>query len=303
MATPPLLVLGNVNLELILGTLSEWPAFESETIMSTSSLRAGGGAGNTALALAGLSVEHRLIAAVGNDELGTWLKSEFQPSTSSWTVVPASTSISVSIMHEQGRVFLTTQGHLSATTVDTMLDAIPPATSRSSFALMTGMNLMPGVTAGISQLLTMLSTMGWTTVLDFGRPPEGWNEDTISVYRNWARAADIIILLEDDLQIVTHTDDTDEARKAMAETMATHQILVVLRGRHRVDAVNQGKVVTTTCEPFEASDSVGFGDIFNAGFLNSLMAGEGLQLAIESGLTVARIAVTTSPRLYGVFVD
>lgn len=303
MATPPLLVLGNVNLELILGTLAEWPEFESETIMSTSNLRAGGAAGNTALALAGLSVEHRLIAAIGNDELGNWLKSEFQPSTTSWTAVPANTSVSVSIVHEKGRVFLTSQGHLNAATVDTMLDAIPPATSRSSFALVTGINLMPGITAGMSQLLTMLSTMGWSTVLDYGRPPEGWNEDTISVYRTWARASDIIIVLEDDLQTIMHNDDTDEAQAELAESLATHQILVVLRGLTRVDAVNQGKVATATCEEIDSEDTVGFGDIFNAGFLNSLMAGEGLQMAIESGLTVARIAVTTSPRLYGVFVD
>ncbi|WP_415157362.1 carbohydrate kinase family protein [Maritalea sp.] len=303
MATPPLLVLGNVNLELILGTLSEWPEFESETIMSTSNLRAGGAAGNTALALAGLSVEHRLIAAIGNDELGKWLKGEFQPSTTSWTVVPANTSVSVSILHDKGRVFLTSQGHLNAATVDAMLDAIPPATSRSSFALLTGANLMPSITAGMSQLLTMLSTMGWTTVLDYGRPPEGWNEDTISVYRNWARASDVVIVLEDDLRIIMHKTDTDEAQTALASTLASHQILVVLRGLERVDAVNQGKTATATCEKIEGGDTVGFGDIFNAGFLNSLMAGEGLQMAIESGLTVARIAVTTSPRLYGVFVD
>jgi len=303
MATPPLLVLGNVNLELILGTLSEWPEFESETIMSTSNLRAGGAAGNTSLALAGLSVDHRLIAAIGNDELGIWLKGEFQPSTSSWTVVPANTSISVSVLHEKGRVFLTSQGHLSAATVDTMLDAIPPATSRSSFALVTGVNLMPGITAGMSQLLTMLSTMGWTTALDYGRPPEGWNEDTISVYRNWARAADIIILLEDDLRTIMHDQDTESAQAALAATLANHQILVVLRGLTRIDAFNQGKQATATCEKFDAVDTVGFGDIFNAAFLNSLMAGEGVQVAIESGLTVAKIAVTTSPRLYGVFVD
>ncbi|MCZ4271539.1 carbohydrate kinase family protein [Maritalea porphyrae] len=303
MATPPLLVLGNVNLELILGTLSEWPEFESETIMSTSNFRAGGAAGNTALALAGLSVEHRLIAAIGNDELATWLKGEFQPSTTSWTAVQANTSVSVSILHEQGRVFLTSQGHLNAATVDTMIDAIPPATSRSSFALLTGINLMPGVTAGMSQLLTMLSTMGWTTVLDYGRPPEGWNEDTISVYRNWARASDVVIMLEDDLRTIMHSDDTDTAMNELAATLATHQILVVLRGLTRVDAVNQGKIATTTCDKFAATDTVGFGDIFNAGFLNSLMSGEGVQMAIESGLTVAKIAVTTSPRLYGVFVD
>lgn len=303
MATPPLLVLGNVNLELILGTLEEWPEFESETIMSMSNLRAGGAAGNTALALAGLSVEHRLIAAIGNDELGKWLKNEFQPSTSSWSVVPASTAVSVSILHDKGRVFLTSRGHLSEVTVDTMLDAIPPATAKSSFALVTGTNLLPNITAGMSQLLTMLSTMGWTTALDHGRPTEGWNEDTISVYRSWARAVDIIIILQDDLCAIMHEDDVELAEKALVKTLAEHQVLIVMRGLTRVDGFYQGKMITAKCDEVIAKDTVGYGDIFNAGFLNSYMAGEGLQASLEAGLTVASLAVTTSPRLYGVFVD
>ena len=303
MATPPLLVLGNVNLELILGTLDKWPDFESETIMSTSNLRAGGAAGNAALALSGLSVEHRLIAAIGNDGLGNWLKNEFQPSTTTWSVVPAATAVSVSVLHDDGRVFLTSEGHLAAATVDTMLDAIPPATAKSSFALVTGTNLMPNITAGMSQLLTMLSTMGWTTVLDHGRPTEGWNEDTISVYRAWVRASDMVIIYEDDLCAIMHEDDVEDAQKALVRTLAEHQVLIVLRGLSRVDAFYQGKMVSAEGDEIDAKDTVGFGDIFNAGFLNSYMAGEGLQASLEAGLTVAALAVTTSPRLYGVFVD
>ena len=303
MAVPPLLVLGNVNLELILGTLEEWPEFESETMMSTSDFRAGGAAGNTALALSGLSVEHRLIAAVGHDDFGSLLKNEFQPSTTSWTVVPSNTSISVSLAHKKGRIFLTSKGHLSDVTVDTMLDAIPPATSKASFALVTGTNLMPGITAGMSQLLTMLSTMGWTTALDHGRPTEGWNEDTISVYRSWVRAVDIIFILEDDLCLVMHEDNVEKAQKALVRTLAEHQILVVARGRTRFDGFYRGKMVSAETEPFEATDTTGFGDIFNAAFLNAYMAGEGLQAALDAGLTVATLAVSTSPRRYGVFVD
>ncbi|MGJ8527850.1 carbohydrate kinase family protein [Maritalea sp.] len=303
MATPPLLILGNVNPELIIGTLAEWPEFESETMMTLSNLRAGGAAGNTALAMSGLGVEHRLIASVGDDQLGRWLKNEFQPGTSSWTATPEKTSISITIAHEKGRVFLTTKGHLSSVPVDSMLDAIPPATSRSSFALVTGTNLMPGVTAGMGQLLTMLTAMGWTTVFDHGRPPEGWNEDTISVYRSWARTAGIIILYGADLCSVMQMDDVDAAEKALVSTLEDHQILVVLHGLTRVNAFYRNKKATATCEEVVSDDTIGFGDIFNAGFLNSFMMGEGLQTAIESGLTVATIAVETSPRLYGVFVD
>ncbi len=303
MATPPLLILGNVNLELIIGTLSEWPEFESETMMSLSNLRAGGAAGNTALALSGLNAEHRLIASIGNDAQGNWLKHEFQPSTSSWTVVPEKTSISLTITHEKGRVFLTTMGHLSSATVDTLLDAIPPATSRSSFALVSGTNLMPKVTAGMSQLLSMLTTMGWTTALDHGRPPEGWNEDTISVYLSWVRAAGIIIVYETDLCSVMQVDEVEAAENALVSTLEEHQILVVIHGLTGVSAFAGDQKLTATCDEVHSEDTIGFGDIFNAGFLNSFMRGEGLQAAIESGLIVASLAVSTSPRRYGVFID
>jgi len=309
MATPPVLVLGNVNPELILGKLGDWPEIDSESIVPNSNLRAGGAAGNTALAMAGLNVEHRLIAAVGNDANASWLKGEFQPGTSTWCVVPDNTSLSVTVVLDAGPVFMTTKGHLTSVTIDTMLDAIPPATSRSSFALVTGTNLMPNITAGMAQLLTMLSTMGWTTALDHGRPTEGWNEDTISVYRAWLRATDIVVLLEDDLCAITYESNIEKAEKSLADELADHQILIVLRGRTHVDAFHQGKMVTAKCDPVEpadevaAIDDIGFGDVFNAGFLNSFIAGEGLQVAIQSGLTVASIAISTSPRRYGIFVD
>ncbi len=56
-----------------------------------------------------------------------------------------------------------------------------------------------------------------------------------------ARASDIIIVLEDDLHTIMQNDNTDEAQAELADSLASHQILVVLRGLTRVDAVNQAK--------------------------------------------------------------
>ncbi len=304
MASPPLLILGNVNIELVMGDLDRWPDFGTEMTMSSSDFRAGGAAGTTALALSGLSVDHRLIATVGSDNLGTWLQGEFQPGTTAWTTIPTATTVSVNMLHDGGNVVVfNSTGHLQDVTLDTMIDAIPPATSKSSFALVTGAHLMPSVTAGLSQLLTMLSTMGWTTALSHDRPFEGWTEDTRAVFLSWVRATDCILMREHELRAVMEEEDTDEAEKALVKTLADHQVLVVQRGRTRADGFYQGQMVTAAIEEFETNDPVGYADIFNAAFISSYMAGEGLQVALESGLTVASIAVSTAPRIYGVFVD
>ena len=62
-----LFVVGNINVDLIMSTLHEWPKKGTEAMLDSSSLRPGGSAGNCALALAALDTPHRLVANQGND--------------------------------------------------------------------------------------------------------------------------------------------------------------------------------------------------------------------------------------------
>ena len=54
--TPVLYIVGNYNIDLVMGTLTHWPAQGTEMMLEHSALRPGGSAGNSALAAAALAV-------------------------------------------------------------------------------------------------------------------------------------------------------------------------------------------------------------------------------------------------------
>ncbi|MGO7770642.1 PfkB family carbohydrate kinase, partial [Rhizobium ruizarguesonis] len=69
----PLAVIGNVNIELILGPAAPWPKAGTEIIVDHDELRVGGAAGNSALAWQALGVEFEIAANIGSDQFGRWL--------------------------------------------------------------------------------------------------------------------------------------------------------------------------------------------------------------------------------------
>ena len=73
----PLAVIGNVNVDLILGPAEPWPKPGTEIIVDHDELRVGGSAGNAALAWEGLGVDFQIAANVGNDQFGHWLRQAF----------------------------------------------------------------------------------------------------------------------------------------------------------------------------------------------------------------------------------
>ena len=69
-AQPTIHVIGGVTVDLIMGPVAPWPRPGTETFVNHSELRAGGPAGNTALALRALNVRHRVVSNIGNDMFG-----------------------------------------------------------------------------------------------------------------------------------------------------------------------------------------------------------------------------------------
>ena len=62
-----LTIIGDVGVDLVLGPISGWPRIGTETLVELSELRAGGSAGNAALAVSSLGGDSQLLSVVGND--------------------------------------------------------------------------------------------------------------------------------------------------------------------------------------------------------------------------------------------
>ncbi len=170
------LVIGNVNVDVLLGPMPTWPTPGSEVLAEHYELRVGGAAGNTALALAALGVPMDVVAGVGQDAMGAWLEAALAPVGVQLEHIDASTALTVGLSHRGGeRTFVSHQGHLETLPWEAVERALARA-RRGDLLLLCGYFMLPGLRAGARGLLERARSRGLVTMLDPGWPIEGWTE-------------------------------------------------------------------------------------------------------------------------------
>src|SRR5471030_1634659 len=143
-----LYVVGNLNVDLIMSTLHQWPEKGTEAMLESSSLRPGGSAGNCALALAALGTPHRLVANQGNDQFTAWLASLFPESAPHWPTANCETSLTFGVTHpDHERTFFSNQGNIVRLNMDDVLLQLPSEAARRLGAAVRHLPLHPSVPA------------------------------------------------------------------------------------------------------------------------------------------------------------
>jgi sugar/nucleoside kinase (ribokinase family) len=295
--TGTIYVAGNVNVDLILGPLADWPRIGTETILPHSELRVGGQAGNAGLALTALGARHRVAASTGDDALGSWLASAFLDSAAHWPRA-GTTTITVGITHPSGeRTFFTTLGHLASLDPQQILAQLPGKASPGDVVLLCGVFLSPLLVEGGVPLLQTLRATGYAVALDTGWPTLGWNAVRTQV-EAWLPLVDHVLFNEIEVCSLAVTDDLDGAARWFRARLPSGATLVVKRGAAGVHAWCGEERVAQAAPAVAVVDTIGAGDVFNAAYLFALQRGERLMEALAMGVSAASRAISTSPRQY-----
>ena len=300
MALRPLAIIGNVNVDLILGPAEPWPTPGTEIMVDHDELRVGGSAGNAALALLGLGVECQIAANVGDDQFGEWLRQAFNDHATHWPVARTGTTLSVGITHPNGeRTFFTTQGHighLSWPDVKSMLD---PTRLEGGTAILCG-SFLTGILANdYDALFDWAETHNIKIALDTGWPVDGWTEENRSRTRHWLRRCHIALFNEVETTSLTHATDATEAAHKLKALMPDDAIVVVKRGPEGALAIGPDNVVVLAQAPCVAVvDTIGAGDVFNAAFVAAQARGQSIEESLLAGVRIATMAISTVPRRY-----
>lgn len=299
MTTADILLLGNANVDLVLGEIDGWPAIGTEIVVERSEMRAGGSAGNMALALAGMGRPFLFVASTGDDPNGEWLRSQFDARSCRWIVDEGPTTVTVGIVHKGGdRVFFTTPGHLQTARTQDLLDVLPKAPHEQAIAVIAGGYLMPDIAAGTARLMQELSGRGWRTAIDPGWPPSGWNATTLGQMSEWLELADFALLNAEEVKGITRADDIDRAASLLVKRLKPSQTLVIKAGPDGARAYRADEHETAAAPEVRVIDTVGAGDTFNAAFLTALVRGGSLGEALYFGVHTAARAISTFPRRY-----
>ena len=297
----PLAVIGNVNVDLILGPAAPWPAPGTEIIVDHDELRVGGSAGNSALAWAALGVEFAIAANVGNDEFGRWLREAFGTRAETWTIRPEGTTLSVGITHPDGeRTFFTTRGHLPRFSLADVLGVLDGERLTGGYALLCGAFLTADLAADYPALFDWIDSHSITAVLDTGWSLGDWTEANRAATRGWLGRCGCVLMNEVETTTLAELADPIEAARSLRSHMPEGAIVVVKCGAAGAIAIDaDGALVEVAAPVVQVVDTIGAGDVFNAAFLAALADGQPLQACLEAGTRIASQAISTLPRSYG----
>jgi sugar/nucleoside kinase (ribokinase family) len=296
---PAIHVIGGVTVDLIMGHVAPWPRPGTETFVAHSELRAGGPAGNTALALKALGVPHHVISNIGDDMFGAWLAASFGEAALSWNKVALPTAISVAIEHPGGeRSFFTAPGNLDVQKAGEILDMLPAKATAGDIALLTGAFLYPGLIDAFDMVLETIGRRGFAVALDTGWPPDGWSAATCEKVAGWLAHCDHVLLNEIECLSLSGSRTIDAAARWLAGRMKPGAVLVMKRGADGASAWAGGAVVHVPAPAVDVVDTTGAGDAFNGGYLGAWLKGATVATALEEGVALASAAIASSPRQY-----
>jgi ribokinase len=292
-----LTIIGDVSADLVLGPVSGWPRVGTETLMERSELRAGGAAGNAALAVSWLGGDSQLLSVVGNDETGTWLRGLFRTLGASLAVCDAPTTLTVGLIHSCGeRTFFTTRGHLETLSYELLRPSLVPAPHSHSIALLSGVFLTPALRERYPQLLSELRALGYQVAIDTNWPPQGWSTELRAEVASWISACDHVLLNDLEVRSLADEEDPEKAIARLTRYLKEGATLVVKTGARGAIGIENGERCESAAPRAEIFDTIGAGDSFNAGYLLARLDGAGLADALAAGCRAAAAIISRFPR-------
>lgn len=295
--TKAICVIGNANLDIVMGPLDTWPERGTEVFLPKSDFRIGGSAANTALALRQLGAESGLVASCGSDPAGALIAQAFSGPLDRILRHAGPTGLSVGVLFPDAeRSFLSYAGHLTQMTLQYVLDQLADWPLSGAIALVSGAFALPGLSDGQTPLLTHLRRAGATVAIDPGWPDRGWTDQARSQMLAWSALADHILINDKELAALTGQEHPQDGLLWMDRHCSPATSVIAKSGaagcfaRHNELTLH---VPTRQCQVF---DTVGAGDAFNGGYLQAIAQGHDLGGAIASGNKTAAAIISQFPR-------
>jgi sugar/nucleoside kinase (ribokinase family) len=298
-AARPLAIIGNVNVDIIVGDCPPNLAAGTESMVAHGDVRPAGCVGNTALAWMAMDVPFQAAANTGNDMFGDWLRAIFRAHSGAWPQETCPTTFSVGIAHpDSERTFLTTHGHIARLGLEEVEQALDLDALGGGIALVVGSFLTDRLTSEYADLFELLAEHGIGIALDTGWPIAGWTSEIRKQCLDWLGRCDHLLLNEAELLSLFEAGDIEHAMRQAARSMPSGAHVVAKRGPLGASGLAGGILTRASAPAVAAVDTIGAGDVFNAGYLAAIAAGEEFEAALVAGVAVASRAISTHPREY-----
>jgi sugar/nucleoside kinase (ribokinase family) len=290
-------VIGNANLDLVGGLLSDWPDKGTEVFLDRADSRIGGSAANTALVLKRLGARSGLVASAGSDAVGAMIADVFDGPLDRIPRIAAPTSVTFGILHPGAeRTFFSTPGHLDRFDVRQVRDGLRDWPLHGATALISGAFALPALAHDCLSLMRDLHERGARLAIDPGWPGDGWTERSRGQMHVWITQTDLVLINDKELSGLTGTETLGAGLDRIAPALRNDAVLVVKCGPDGAVALSKGRRYDVPSPQAEIFDTIGAGDAFNAGYLAAAQAGSEIPECLTAGCVVASRVIRAFPR-------
>jgi len=263
-------IIGNLNIDLIIRQVPTLPKWGQEVIGNSHIKVSSGQATYTSFALQKLNIQISIIGSVGDDIDGKKILADLQKNgvniSGCEVIKNGITGITVAIVNKKGeRAFVSDPACLKKFSKSIILKHWMETTN-SSYVMLAGLFFLPGLSLNDAAFLLKKSqSEGKTTVLDTGWDAGNWQQETILGLRKLFANVNIFLPNLDEARAITGKQHPKEAAQCIHENGV--ETVVIKMGSSGSFGSSKGEVIKLPAFPVKVYDTVGAGDVFNAGFL------------------------------------
>jgi ribokinase len=270
-------ILGNTNIDLLMGPLPKLPTFGHEMVVPNMETRASGAVGYTAMALDRLGLPTVIVGALGDDAWAEFIRRELAryPNidlSSLETAFDTPTGLSVALLDADGqRGFVTCNGALDKQD-EALLARQEQRLLASRYVLVCGYFFLPALRGEpMRGFLRRARAAGAIVMLDTGWALDDWASQTCQEVLSLLPDVDIFLPNIDEAQALVGAGDGPECARRLLGYGAGAVALKL--GKDGSIWAKAQDMVMQPGRPVKAVDTTGAGDSFNAALIYGMERG------------------------------
>lgn len=294
----PVGIVGNFNLDIVIGGLEEKPKWDTEVMAQGYEKRVAGTAGYMALALHSLGVRPVILSSVGEDEDGRFLLEQLDQlgiETDGIVALKGSqTPTSFVIVHQDGsRAIVTVSGAHDEFGLD-MYQEKKGLLADSKEVVICGNFLLPKFTVvDALEVAIEQKRLGKKIYFDPSWDPSGWKAETRKKTLELIKKVDVCLLNETEICHLTNEPDWKKAVKMVSQYCDE---VVVKLGENGSAVFAGGELHTAKGYTVPVVDTTGAGDTFDMGYLYASRKGWSYERRLDFANKIASIIISQKTR-------
>jgi sugar/nucleoside kinase (ribokinase family) len=297
----PIGIVGNLNVDQIIATVSRFPKWDEELLVDSSHLELAGTAGYIALAAKALGMEPCVVSTIGDDPNGAFLRAGLAAAgiddRDVVTIAGASTCIGMIFVGPEGqRGILSVLGAHEQMTVDVAMQ-VDVGITQCQEVFLCGNYLLPQFSPrDVIPYARMCRGRGQVVVFDPSWDPAGWTEATRSATFALLEEVDLYMPNEEEICHLTGTSTWQEAARIVAPLARE---VVIKRGANGAVHIANDAVTEIPAVPIVPVNTIGAGDVFDVSFLYGRRHAWPVDNCLRFACAAAaHVVAQTGPRTY-----